>query len=138
MSRPDRHRSNATGIYLFVNRRSVRDRLLQREVYEKMGMDGEACDALERTCRACEPVACEQAGVVPDIMTLSKALTGGTLALAVTGGMILSCLTMAWTPAAWALAIAFSASSTLPSCSSTEAASTWQSMSDASSQPAFA
>jgi adenosylmethionine-8-amino-7-oxononanoate aminotransferase len=28
--------------------------------------------------------ACEQAGVVPDIVTLSKALTGGTLALAVT------------------------------------------------------
>ena len=29
------------------------------------------------------------------------------LAIAVTGGMIVSCLTMAWTPAAWALAIAF-------------------------------
>jgi adenosylmethionine---8-amino-7-oxononanoate aminotransferase len=28
--------------------------------------------------------ACEQAGIVPDIMTLSKALTGGTLALAAT------------------------------------------------------
>ena len=28
--------------------------------------------------------ACEQAGVVPDVMTLSKALTGGTLALAAT------------------------------------------------------
>ena len=28
--------------------------------------------------------ACEQAGVVPDIVTLSKALTGGTLPLAAT------------------------------------------------------
>ncbi|WP_163364694.1 aminotransferase class III-fold pyridoxal phosphate-dependent enzyme, partial [Escherichia coli] len=28
--------------------------------------------------------ACEQAGIVPDILCLSKALTGGTLALAAT------------------------------------------------------
>jgi len=34
VSRPDRHRGNATGIYLFVNRRAVRDRLLQHALIE--------------------------------------------------------------------------------------------------------
>ncbi|MGE4651959.1 MAG: DNA mismatch repair endonuclease MutL [Myxococcota bacterium] len=34
VSRPDHHRGNATGIYLFVNRRSVRDRLLQHALLE--------------------------------------------------------------------------------------------------------
>ena len=34
VSRPDRHRSNAAGIYLFVNRRPVRDRLLQHALLE--------------------------------------------------------------------------------------------------------
>ncbi|NRA09221.1 MAG: DNA mismatch repair endonuclease MutL [Myxococcales bacterium] len=34
VSRPDHHRSNAAGVYLFVNRRSVRDRLLQHALLE--------------------------------------------------------------------------------------------------------